>query len=198
LYDERGVSEPSEELVRFLDAGEPPVVFTPGSAMVHGQQFFAEAAAACQLAGLRGILLTRFASQVPAELPANVRHFDYVPFSWLLPRAAALVHHGGIGTLSQGMAAGIPQVIMPMSFDQPDNAERLKRLGAGTYIWPRQFRAARVARDLTALIESPDVKAACRGIADRIGNDQPLDATCEILERLVEKHAGRATARVPA
>ena len=63
------------------------------------------------------MLLTRFSEPIPQNLPDGVRHFEFVPFSWLPPRAAAIVHHGGIGTMSQGLAAGIPQLIMPMNFD---------------------------------------------------------------------------------
>ena len=114
LYDERGVSEPSQEVCQFLEAGDRPIVFTPGSANVHGQEFFSAAVESCVQLGRRGILLTRFPEQLPSELPASVRHFDFVPFGWILPRAAAVVHHGGIGSTAQGLAAGIPQLIMPM------------------------------------------------------------------------------------
>ena len=114
-------------------AGEPPIVFTPGSAMYHGQDFFRASVEACKQLNRRGILLTRHAEQIPADLPATIRHFSYAPFSLLLPRAAALVHHGGIGTSAQAMAAGCRQLITPFAHDQFDNADRLRRLGEG--IW---------------------------------------------------------------
>src|SRR5262249_61350306 len=97
--------------------GEPPVVFPPGTMMRHPRQFFAEAVDACGRLGRRGLLLSRFRDQLPERLPEGVRHFDYVPLSQVLPRAAALVSHGGIGTLSQALAAGIPPAVMPLGFD---------------------------------------------------------------------------------
>src|SRR5262249_48942247 len=61
LYDERGVEALPAEAVRFLDAGEPPLVFTPGSAdRADGKDFLAASAAACRLLGRRGLLLTRY------------------------------------------------------------------------------------------------------------------------------------------
>ncbi|OYV89117.1 MAG: hypothetical protein B7Z73_07195 [Planctomycetia bacterium 21-64-5] len=184
LYDERGLNPLEEELLAFLDSGSPPIVFTPGSAMLHGREFFQAAAEACVLLGRRGILLTRFAEQVPRTLPAGVRHFSYAPFSELLPRAAALVHHGGIGTMSQGFAAGLPQLVMPMSFDQPDNAARLRRLGAGASLSRKRFRATTVAAALAELLNSSQVAARCRQLAERLAAERPLETACNLIEGL--------------
>jgi UDP:flavonoid glycosyltransferase YjiC (YdhE family) len=184
LYDEREVRPPSPELDDFLRAGEPPVVFTAGSAMRQGHGFFAEAAQACRLSGRRGILLTRFPEQLPARLPENVRHFAYVPFSQVLPRAAAFVHHGGIGTTAQALAAGVPHLVMPLAHDQPDNADRLRRLGVARVLPPARFRAPAVARALDDLLASADVAARCRDYAGRIRTARPLDEACRLIEEL--------------
>jgi UDP:flavonoid glycosyltransferase YjiC (YdhE family) len=185
LYDERGVTEPSEEVCRFLKAGDRPIVFTPGSANVHGHEFFAAAVEACVRLGRRGILLTRFPEQLPAELPACVRHFDFVPFGWILPRAAAVVHHGGIGSTAQGLAAGIPQLIMPMGFDQFDNALQVRRLGVGRELKPAKFRGPAVAEELRVLLDSPAVANSCREVAARSIGVEPLKQACEAIEKLL-------------
>ena len=103
------------------------MVFVAGSGNRQATRFFSAAVEACHRLGCRGMLLTRYAEQCPQRLPPGVRHFDYAPLSHVLPRAAALVHHGGIGTAAQGLASGRPQLVMPMTFDQPDNASRLVR-----------------------------------------------------------------------
>jgi UDP:flavonoid glycosyltransferase YjiC (YdhE family) len=193
-YDEADVSQADGPWRRFLDEGDAPIVFTPGSAMVHGIDFFRAAAEACQLLGRRGVLLSRYSAQLPTDLPPSVRHFDFVPFSSLLPRAAALVHHGGVGTLSQGLAAGVPQLIMPMSFDQPDNAERLRRLGVGAALSRRRFRAPAVAAALEQLISSSLVAESCRRVADRFRDDASIDQTCRLIEELIHAPAGRTAA----
>jgi UDP:flavonoid glycosyltransferase YjiC (YdhE family) len=184
IYDERGATEAPAGLDAFLDAGEPPVVFTPGSAMQHGHAFFAQSVAACALLGRRGLLLTRYPEQVPRELPDGVRHFDYVPFSQVLPRSAALVHHGGIGTLAQGLAAGVPQLLMPLAHDQFDSAARVTRLGVGRSLRPKAYRAPAVAAVLRELLSSDAVAAACRDAADRIAKAHPLEEACAAIERL--------------
>lgn len=195
LYDERGHASLSREMQAFLDAGDKPIAFTPGSAMVHGHQFFDAAIRACQKLNRRGILLTRFREQIPASLPSNVIHADYAPFSDLLPRVAALVHHGGIGTTSQALAAGVPQLITPMSHDQFDNAFRVKQLGAGDEI--RWFRAGAVARKLDRLLTDPAVASACRATRQRFAGVDGIEMTCDLAESLAS-HRSNATETVAA
>ncbi|MBX3475937.1 MAG: glycosyltransferase, partial [Planctomycetes bacterium] len=150
LFDETGQRPTPPELEPFLAAGTPPIIFTPGSAMAHGQAFFRQAVKTCELLGRRGILLSQFPETIPRDLPATVRHFEYVPFSEVFPRAAALVSHGGIGTCAQALRAGIPHLVQHMAHDQLDNAERLKELGVGAGIAAARFTAARAARKLRA------------------------------------------------
>ena len=200
LFDERGLEPIPEEVSDFLAAGDPPIVFTPGSAMQHGRSFFEESLAACRRLGRRGMLLTRFREQVPADLPTGICHVDYIPFSQVLPHAAALVHHGGIGTSAQGLAAGIPHLIMPLSHDQPDNAARLKRLGVARALPPRAYRAPAVARALRSLLDAPEVATRCRTVADRFRDADPLGVSCLAIERLAERslRPRAASDRVPS
>src|SRR5262249_4330574 len=159
--------------------------FTPGSANLHARPFFEAAVDACARLGGRGVLLTRFPDQVPSHLPDGVWHCAYAPFSRLLPHVAALVHHGGIGTAPQGMAAGVPQLVMPLSHDQFDNAARMQRLGIARSLPPAPFRGPRVAAALKALVDSPDVAAHCRGVAERFADgSQPMQDAAEAIEAL--------------
>lgn len=122
------------DLERFLAAGEKPILFTAGTGHFHAAEFFKMAANVVSRLGCRAVFLTSKPDQVPANLPASIFVATYAPFSELLPRAAVMVHHGGIGTLSQCLAAGIPQLVVFMSLDQPDNAARVERLGVGRSI----------------------------------------------------------------
>lgn len=187
LYAEEGASDPGGEVVRWVEEGPAPLLFTPGSANVHGRDFFAAAADACRLLGRRGLLLTRFPEQVPADLPAGVRHVDFVPFGWLVPRAAALVHHGGIGTLSQGLAGGVPQVVMPMGFDQLDNAARVERLGVGRGIARSKFRGPLLADTLGRLLGDAAVAARCRDVAGRFAGPTGVVAAADVVERIARE-----------
>ena len=182
LFDENQLYEPNSELERFLDESDPPIAFTPGSANAQAPRFFRAAIEATLLLKRRALFLTRFPEQLPPSLPAGVMHVSYAPFSRVLPRCAALVHHGGIGTCAQGIAAGVPQLLMPMGFDQPDNAARLKVLGVGSWIAPHRFSGRRVARALRKILESPTTAAATRQCAVRLKETDAVDRACEVIE----------------
>ncbi|MFN8516393.1 MAG: glycosyltransferase [Chloroflexia bacterium] len=110
-------------------------------------------------------------------------HRPYVPLNDILPRAAALIHHGGIGTTAQGLAAGIPQLVMPMSHDQPDNALRLRQLGVGAALPPAKFTGPRVAAVLDQLLRSETTLARCRDLAARC-DPEALNVTARAIEEI--------------
>jgi rhamnosyltransferase subunit B len=184
LWDAPGDRQLSAEVQQFLAAGTPPIAFSPGSANHVAHKFFRSAVDACQQLGRRGILLTKYDHQLPPNLPPTLRHFGFVPLSKLLPRSAALVHHGGIGTSAQGLAAGIPQIVQPMSYDQFDNARRLFRLGVGREIPVRSFTGARIAATISQLLSSPTIALRCRDLASRCNGTTALASACEALEQL--------------
>ena len=86
--------------------------------------------------------------------------------------------------MSQGLAAGLPQLIMPMTHDQPDNADRAIRLGIGDAILPKRFRPVAVAASLRGLLESADVLANCRAVAARLSPRVGVEAACDLVEQL--------------
>jgi rhamnosyltransferase subunit B len=191
LWDSPGSDQLSSDVQDFLAAGSPPIAFSPGSANREAHQFFAAAVEACERLNRRGILLTKYDEQLPSQLPDTVRHFGFVPLSKLLPRIATLVHHGGIGSCAQGLAAGVPQLVRPMSFDQFDNSRRLLRLGVAEEISVRHFRGPAIAAALERLSASPHVAAQCREYAARCDGPAALAAACEALEELAGSRVAR-------
>jgi UDP:flavonoid glycosyltransferase YjiC (YdhE family) len=182
-----GFEEPHhrDELDAFLAQGSPPLVFTHFSLLKAGTDYFQTSAEIAQRLGRRAILLSAQAEQPAAPLPDGVRHFGFVPLSRVLPRAAALVHHGGIGTLSQALAAGVPQLVVPLFLDHPDNCRRLARLGVSATIRPRHYRVDLVVDKLKHLLESADVQQRCRHYAELCRQDDGYDVACSALESLV-------------
>lgn len=182
LYDGDKAGGLGDVLSHFLGQGPPPIVFTAGSAMGHGQGFFKAAVRTCQELGRRGVLLATDATQVPPGLPSAVLHCAYAPFGLLLPRVAALVHHGGIGTSAQGLRAGVPQLLTPMGFDQFDNAMRLQILGVAASVARQDAGFASMTPLLRGLLDSARVADACRAAATRVQGDSALEIICDILE----------------
>jgi len=175
----------SHELDRFLAAGAPPVVFTLGSSAVfNAGVFYRESLEAVQRSGHRAVLLVgRDPRNRPAmALPESVCVAEYAPYSALLPRAAATVHQGGVGTTAQALRAGRPMIVVPLSHDQPDNAMRAQRLGVARVIPRDQYEAKRVARELENLLASDSYTKAARAAAARVIAENGVAAACTALE----------------
>lgn len=182
LWDSGKATLPAD--AREFLAGGPPVVFTPGSAAATMHRFFHESVEAARQMGLRSMLVTNFPEQVPADLPSHVKTFGYLPFSDVLPHAAMLVHHGGIGTLAQTIKAGIPHLVVPNGHDQFDNAWRIERLGLGRSIPQTRYRAKRVVEAIRAILADGEGRARCRDYASRMDSDAALARACELIEGL--------------
>ena len=154
-----------------------PVVFTGGSANWHTRRFFEQAAQTCVKLGCGGLLLGGSPECFPDHLPDGVRPLGYTPLGKLLPHCAAIVHHGGVGTTSQALRAGIPQIIRPMAFDQFDNADRVEALGAGVCLQKDRDLASR----LGFVLNDASISTAARSAAARLsGSDGPRRAASEI------------------
>ncbi|MFZ4774180.1 MAG: glycosyltransferase [Terrimicrobiaceae bacterium] len=157
-----------EALCKWLNAGEAPVLWTHGSANVHLETSHQLALDVTKKTGGRALLVGKV---VPAsQLPENIFHFPHVPFEDLLPSCRAIVHHGGIGTLSKSFAAGTPQLILPLAHDQHDNAARVERLQAGFEVRPRVQNASEKLQTLLASQEIAAGVSRCRELAARSGN----------------------------
>jgi rhamnosyltransferase subunit B len=182
LYDGPSSHAAAPGLERFLDGGEPPIVFTAGTAQSHGAEFFRAAVDACARLGRRGVLISGAAKQLPASLPQAVQAFAYAPFGELLPRARAIVHHGGIGTAARAMKAGIAQAVAPMAYDQPDNAARLARLGVSATLPARRLDGPRLAAALSKLLARPGLNETLAEVSHRFDGKDPLDDTCRLIE----------------
>ena len=156
FYDGRKEVELPRDLLNFLDGGSPPIVFTLGSSAVWvARDFFHESIAAAKMLGRRAVLLIGDQRNRPAEaLPAEVFASDYAPYEVLLPRACVIVHHGGVGTTSQGLRAGVPTLIVPFAFDQPDNAAHAARLGTSRTLPRGKYRASRIAKERRAMLRA--------------------------------------------
>ena len=168
------------ELDAFLDAGPPPVVFTLGSSAVAvAGRFYEESLDAMRRLHVRGVFLTGgFDRNVPrAEGSADTFVIDRAPHQLLFPRAAAVVHPGGAGTLAQALRAGRPMLVVPHAHDQPDNAARVTRLGVARTLRQHRYRAPRVAREL-----------------ERMLNDKRLQARAEEVGALVRAEGGAPAA----
>ncbi len=192
MFDQ-GDAPPDPGLDEFLASGPAPLVFAPSSEALERdiRPFFQSALQTLSETGYRGIFLTKAAQHIPA-LPANVIHRSFVSYKQLLPKAAALVHHGGIGSIAHALAAGIPQLVMPCVFDQFDNAERLHRIGGGVRL--DQSRVAEMMPTVKALMQNAAIRDNCKSFQARM---EPAAVVCaqaaDVIERVARQHRGGAS-----
>jgi len=175
-------------LAAFLDAGDPPIVFTLGSAAVFDPgEFYRHSAEAARSIGRRAVLLV--GPEQPSVPPFDdlVAVAPYAPFSELFPRAAAVVHQGGIGTTAQTLRAGRPMVIVPFSHDQPDNAARMVRLGIGAVIGRRQYSAATAAQALRQVLDDPACGARAAQAAAQIQQENGPANAADVIEQVLRE-----------
>jgi rhamnosyltransferase subunit B len=173
----------NEALERFLAEGDRPVVFALGSSAVWlASAYWRHAISACEILGVRGLLLTGAPLEQP--LPANVAAFRYLPYSRVFPRAAAIVHQAGIGTLSVALRSGRPQLLTPVGFDQPDNAARAARLGVGRILpFRRAHSETRIVRELSALLNDPAHERAAAQTAEKL---RGIDGAAVAAQRIID------------
>lgn len=186
FYDRHGgPAELPAEVEDFLAAGDPPIVFTLGSAAVlNPGTFFRESAAAAQALGRRAILVGEESQE---GLPPSILAVQYVAYSRLFPRAAAIVHQGGIGTVAQALAAGRPMLVVPFSHDQPDNAARLVRLGVARTLGRHHYRAAPAAAQLRRLLADPRYAERAAQAGEHVRHENGLEIACTAIERLLSR-----------
>lgn len=173
-----------ESAEAFLADGPPPLVFTPGSAGSTMQRFFVESVVATLAVGERAMLVTNFPEQLPRNLPPTIKAFEYLPFSRILPRAAVLVYHGGIGTLSQALHSGVPQLCVPHAYDQFDNGWRIARLGVGVSVPIERYTAARVAPTIRQLIDNEGVRSRRLALRGQLDGERAMQHAADLIEGL--------------
>ena len=184
LWDAQGEAEDLASTEEFLSQGEPPLVFTAGSAALNRQSFFKESIEVARALRMRAMLVSNFPEQMPVLRSASIKVFRYVPFSSVLPRSAALVHHGGIGTTAEAIKAGIPQLIVPHGYDQFDNGWRIAQLGLGRAMNRRKYRASHAASAIRKLLQDPGGAAQRREYRSRIDSAAAVAHACESIEAL--------------
>ncbi|MCZ6837207.1 MAG: glycosyltransferase [Planctomycetota bacterium] len=189
FHDEDFGGDPDRDKVEaFLEAGPPPVVCTLGSSGGHAAgPFYEHAAQAVRALDRRAVLV--FADAAPPEdVSRDVLAVRSTSFTRLFEASCAVVHMGGIGTMSQALRAGCPQLIVPFSHDQFDNALRVTRLELGGSVSRRRLTVRKIERGLRRILESSSIKDHVEACALRISAEDGAGAACAAIERVIAGH----------
>lgn len=186
------LSDPTNENARLVfdsiveEIGSP-IVFTTGTGISETESVFQEGRKICELLNLPGLFVGSSGSKAVLNDSTLCRHIDYIDFEYALPKCRAIVHHGGIGTLSQAVRAGIPQLIRPIKYDQPDNANRIHQMGLGTFVLPDYFKAETVVPILKAMIGTASQNKALAIYSADIKRSNAIEKACDLIEKKIKE-----------
>ena len=185
LYETADAEGLPERLDSFLRRGSPPLVFTYASWLTDVGRYFDASRDACRALGLRGVFLSEHAPPSDEDGDPETITLPYAPLKLLLPRARALIHHGGIGTVARALAEGTPQLIVPCVGDQPFNGKTVQTLGAGLTVSRDQYLRD-PARALKSLLESRAIGEACRKLSQRMPREADFREVAQRFEVLLK------------
>ena len=189
FYDgQRDKGQMPAELEQFLSDGEAPIVFTLGSAAVMDPgDFFIESIEAAKKLGRRAVIIFGEENERPDGLTQEIIGVPYAPFSSVFPKAACVVHQGGVGTTGQVLRAGVPHLIMPYSHDQPDNAARCRRLGVARTISRGRYNARSAADEIMKLLTDSRYRQKARDLAVIVASEDGVGSACDAIEGALRK-----------
>jgi UDP:flavonoid glycosyltransferase YjiC (YdhE family) len=174
-------------LADFLDSGPPPIVFTLGSSAVWiGREFYRQSTEAARHLGQRAVLLIGDERIHPGGvLTDDMIAVNYVAYEALMPRASVVVHHGGVGTTSHGLLAGVPTLIVPFAFDQSDNADHAQRLGVSRTVYRNKYQAPRVANELNKLLTEASYSQGAGEVSRQLKQENGPARAADVIEQVL-------------
>jgi rhamnosyltransferase subunit B len=174
----------SPEVDAFLEGGPAPIVFTLGSSAVFSPgRFYEASAAAARSLGKRALLLVGPTPTTSlAGLSSDVLVVEGAPHDQVFPRAAAVVHQGGVGTTGQAMRSGRPQLVVPHAHDQFDNAARMRRRGVARVVYASRYNHTRAAAALSALLRDWAVAAGAGHVGGLVAGEGGAETAADVID----------------
>ena len=180
------------KVMEFITRKKPTILFTFGSGMMHARGLLESAQKICAELGAQGLILNRFLDL--KNLPPHMMQAAFLPFREIFPHCAAIVHHGGIGTTAEALAAGAPQLIIPLGFDQLDNGARVAKLGAGLHTASKHNLVpndrtlsnrdlAQITKALKRILTG-EFRHACAEISRRLQGENALELAVQHIENI--------------
>ena len=152
LADQEDLFGTGTEIGSFLKEAErknvKTAIVTGGSSRMVSKDFYSTAIRSCILAGVSTIAVTPYDEFIPEDLPDSVLCVHSAPIRDIMKKVDIVVHHGGMGTISEAIDAAIPQVILPHLTDGPDNADRLAALGIASKFPPKMWDPEKIAESI--------------------------------------------------
>ena len=168
----------------FIETQGAPLIFTSGTGVSDVVNLFREGRKICEQLRVPGVFVGGSSGAEILRGSSLCTHMSYIDFEYALPKALAIIHHGGIGTTAQAIKAGIPQLIRPIKYDQPDNADRVYKLGLGTYVMPEKFKAEAIVPMIASMVQNAKRSKALRHYSKDVNNSSAIEDACNLIEQV--------------
>ena len=182
---------PPQTLVDFLQAGPPPVYVGFGSMSNRKPEETTDLIVkALDRTKQRAITQSGWSGLHTTDLPDSIFMLDAIPFAWLFPRVAAVVHHGGAGTTSAGLRAGVPSVVIPFFGDQPYWGQRVAELGVGPEPIPqRKLTVERLAHAIQKATMDETMRQRAADLGAKIRTEDGVARAVAVVQQIEERGA---------
>lgn len=181
--------QPPSALVNFIERGQPPIFIGFGSMPVKNPtQTTKTILRALKLTNQRAILHAGWSGLGDQGLPDNIFKIDYAPYSWLFPKMALVIHHGGSGTTAFGLRAGVPSCAIPiLGFDQVYWGNRIADLGAGPSPVPiRYLTVEKLSKVIRQATSNPAFRQKAASLGERIRRENGIENAVGIINQLLK------------
>ncbi|MBE5929221.1 MAG: glycosyltransferase [Lachnospiraceae bacterium] len=186
---EKGKEETKKEVPEkfkvWLKKNPNPVVITGGTTKCINDKFYSSSISACGMSGKPTVVLTRYKEFLPKKLPDNVVWYDYLPLDMIMPKLGLIIHHGGMGTLSGALSAGIPQLILPCYVDRPHNANLINKLGVGDFLYPVNWQPDKILSMMNNL-QDDQIKNNCMKYVLKMKNNVGITNIADRVEEMAK------------
>ena len=184
FYDRDQAEAAPREVMNFIESGEPPIVFTLGSAAVRvGDEFYRTSIEVTKQLNRRALLLVSESSPLlKTELPAAIKAIAYARHSLVMPRSSVVVHQAGIGTTGQALGSGRPMLIVPHGQDQPDNARRCEELGVALVVPEKRYNVSNAVAKLGRLLSEQSFAERARIVSAQVRSEDGTRTACDAIE----------------
>ena len=184
LHDESETGEIPLEIMEHINKTGSPILISAGTSTMINPDFYSLTALACEKINKPALLVTKHDKYLQKKFPSNVKWFPFLPFASLMPKMSAVVHHGGMGTLSRCLYSGKPQLVLAHLTDGPDNAIRLQKLNLANYIPPIKWSVDTIAENLLD-IHKPENKKNILKYSQKLKSQNGILNCCEYIESII-------------
>ena len=173
-----------EEVKKWLAENEKPLLISGGTTKLINPLFYPLSLESCEILQRPTIVLTKYPELLPDKLPKNAIWCDFLPLDEIMPYLGAIIHHGGMGTLSGALRAGVPQMILPCYVDRPYNAALIKELGVGDFLHAIKWDAPSIAKATESLLNS-SVREKCKNYSQKMRENRGISNTADKVEEMM-------------